>query len=333
MHGVTFIGTGGFATALAIHLARQNIPCTLWGRDDAFCRHLDAARVNDRHLPGVPIPTSIRVTSDFHSALASANLAVAAVPTAYLRNTLIQIAGGFPTHLPVLSLVKGLEVGSMARPSQIISECLGARSVAVLSGPSHAEEVAQGRPTSLVVASDDDELACRVSTIFNTGLIRVYQNRDPIGVELAGALKNVMGIAAGVCDGLGFGDNAKAALLTRGLVEMTRFAVARGASATTFFGLAGVGDLMTTCFSPHGRNRALGQRLAQGMTLEQAQNSTSNVVEGVFTTFSVAEAARRDGIEMPITEGVERILKGEATPQAAVFDLMSRPTRAETFEI
>ena len=333
MPKVTFLGTGGFATALAIHLARQNVDCTLWGRDPAYCHHLDGARVNDRHLPGIPIPASIQITGDIAAALEGATLAVAAVPTAYLRNTLDPIAPAFPAHLPVLSLVKGLEIGTLARPSQIICEGLGPRPVAVLSGPSHAEEVAVGRPTSVVVASTKADLTEQVCGLFNSATFRVYKNDDVIGVELAGALKNIMGIAAGVCDGLGFGDNAKAALLTRGLVEMTRFAVALGASATTFFGLAGIGDLMTTCFSPHGRNRALGVRLAQGLTLEQARNATSNVVEGVFTAFSVAESARVQGIEMPITEAVERTLKGQCTPRAAVVELMSRPTREESFEI
>lgn len=333
MPKVTFLGTGGFSTALAIHLNRNGVDCSLWGRDPAYCRHLDGARVNDRHLPGIPIPASIQITGDIDLALLDSSLAVAAIPTAYLRSTLGPIAPAFPPALPVLSLVKGLEIGTLARPSQIINDCLGTRPVAVLSGPSHAEEVAVGRPTSLVVASNQAFLTELVSNLFNSTTFRVYHNADMIGVELAGALKNVMGIAAGVCDGLGFGDNAKAALLTRGLVEMTRFAVSMGASATTFFGLAGIGDLMTTCFSPHGRNRALGVRLAQGLTLEQARNATSNVVEGVFTAFSVAESARARGIEMPITEAVERTLKGLCTPRTAVFDLMSRPTRAESFEI
>jgi len=330
---VTFLGTGGFATALSIHLSRQNIQTTIWGRDPIYCKHLAAARVNDRHLPGIPIPPEIAITGSIVDAVTNSDLIVVGIPTAYLRPTLESIASYIPSGMPVLSLVKGLEFQTLARPSQIIHQTLGPRPVAVLSGPSHAEELAEGRPTSVVVASDDRALAAMACSIFNSGSLRVYRNEDPIGVELAGALKNIMGIAAGVCDGLGFGDNAKASMLTRGLVEMTRFAVARGAKTTTFFGLAGIGDLMTTCFSPHGRNRALGLRMAQGLTLEQAQNATSNVAEGVFTTFSVANAARSAGIEMPITDAVEKILKGLSTPRSAVVELLSRPSRAESFEI
>lgn len=334
MTNVTFLGSGGFSTALAIHLARQeSARATIWGRDAVFCDRLSAVRVNDRHLPGFPIPDNVRITGDIGTAVAGADLIVASVPTVHLRKTLSSLQGSIPAGLPVLSLVKGLEFGTMARPSRIVAETLGLRQIAILSGPSHAEEVAEGRPTSVVIASDDEPFAEQVRDIFNAGPLRVYVNLDPIGVELAGALKNIMGIAAGICDGLGYGDNAKAALLTRGLVEMVRFAVAHGADPQTFFGLAGVGDLMTTCFSPHGRNRALGERLAQGLSLEQAQAATSNVVEGVFTTASVAEAARKLKIEMPITLGVERILAGEASPREAVMHLLSRPAKAENFEL
>ena len=333
MTNVTFLGSGGFSTALAIHLARHDSArATIWGRDAAFCERLAAVRVNDRHLPGFPIPASVRITSDSHEAVDNAHLIVASVPTVHLRKTLESVRPAIPAGLPLLSLVKGLEIGTLARPSQVAAEVLGDRFLAVLSGPSHAEEVAEGRPTSVVVASGNTPFAETVRSIFNAGPLRVYVNQDPVGVELAGALKNIMGIAAGICDGLGFGDNAKAALLTRGLVEMTRFAVSHGAKPATFFGLAGIGDLMTTCFSPHGRNRALGERLAQGLSVDQAQAATSNVVEGVFTTKSVAAAARAMKIEMPITMAVERILAGEMSPREAVIDLMSRPAKDENFE-
>ncbi len=333
MTNVTFLGSGGFSTALAIHLARHgSAQATIWGRDAAFCERLDAVRVNDRHLPGFPIPASVRITSNIGEAVDHAELIVASVPTVHLRKTLESVRSAIPAGLPMLSLVKGLEIGTLARPSQVAAGVLGGRDLAVLSGPSHAEEVAEGRPTSVVVASDKPAFAETVRSIFNAGPLRVYVNQDPVGVELAGALKNIMGIAAGICDGLGFGDNAKAALLTRGLVEMTRFAVSHGAKPATFFGLAGIGDLMTTCFSPHGRNRALGERLAQGLSVDQAQAATSNVVEGVFTTKSVAAAARALQIEMPITMAVERILAGEMSPREAVIDLMSRPAKDENFE-
>lgn len=329
MQSATFIGSGGFATSLAIHLERQLRRSVIWGRDAAYCQVMAATRINGRHLAGIPIPDSVFITGNIQEALAASELIIAATPTAFLRKTLELIAPHVPPGLPVLSLVKGLELETMYRPTEIITEVLGPRQVAVLSGPSHAEEVAQGRPTSLVIASESVELALAVQQFFGSGSLRLYLNQDPIGVELAGALKNIMGIAAGVCDGLGLGDNAKAALLSRGLVEMTRFAVAQGAQARTFFGLAGVGDLMTTCFSPHGRNRALGRQLAQGLTLDQARGSTANVVEGAFTTFSVAQAARIAGIPMPITDSVEKILTGSMTPRAAVAQLMSRPSGSE----
>jgi glycerol-3-phosphate dehydrogenase (NAD(P)+) len=333
MHHVAFIGTGGFATSLAIHLNRLGRSVCLWGRDAEYCRIMAATRINTRHLPDVPIPADILITGEISLAVAEAELVIAATPTAHLRQTLHQLAGQIPAGIPILSVVKGLEIGTLNRPSEIIRQELGDREVAVLSGPSHAEEVAKGRPTSLVIASQSPSLAGEVQRLFGSRSLRLYLNDDPLGVELAGALKNIMGIAAGVCDGLGLGDNAKAALITRGLVEMTRFAVAQGASFSTFFGLAGVGDLMTTCFSGHGRNRAMGGQLARGMTLEQAQNSTMNVVEGVYTARSVAAAARIQQIEMPITEAVEKIIDGRVSARQAVEELMSRPSGMETYQM
>lgn len=333
MNRVAFIGTGGFATSLAIHLSRLDRSVSVWGRDSEYCRVMAATRINARHLPDVPIPAHVQITADIAEATAGAELIVAATPTAYLRQTLQLIAGKVPGGLPILSVVKGLEVGTLNRPSEIILQELGSREVAVLSGPSHAEEVAHGRPTSLVVASESASLSIEIQRLFASRSLRLYINEDPLGVELAGALKNIMGIAAGVGDGLGLGDNAKAALITRGLVEMTRFAVAQGAAFSTFFGLAGVGDLMTTCFSAHGRNRALGCQLAQGLSLDQAQSSTLNVVEGVFTTRSVAAAARIQNIEMPITEAVEKIIDGRMSAREAVEELMARPSGTESYQL
>jgi glycerol-3-phosphate dehydrogenase (NAD(P)+) len=226
-------------------------------------------------------------------------------------------------------VVKGIEFGTFARPSQIIVDTLGARSVAILSGPSHAEELARGLPASVVVAGNELALCHQVRDLFNRGMFRVYTNPDALGVELAGALKNILGIAAGICEGLGFGDNAKAALLTRGLVEMSRFACGLGASPATFWGLAGVGDVITTCYSPYGRNRALGLKLGQGKTLSEAQAGLCDVVEGVYTTRSVYEQARARSVEMPITEEVHRVLFESKSPQAAVSDLMLRLPKVE----
>src|SRR5262249_19864331 len=207
------------------------------------------------------------------------DLIILAVPTAYLRATLKPLASLVPQGVPALSLVKGLETSTFERPTEIITDTLGERPVAVLSGPSHAEEVARGMPTSLVAASEDLALARWLQQHFRTERFRVYTNLDVVGVELAGALKNVMGIAAGMCDGLGFGDNAKAALLTRGLTEMARFGVAMGAEHQTFWGLAGMGDLITTCFSGHGRNRAVGERLGRGERIADIMAAMEMVAE------------------------------------------------------
>ena len=275
------------------------------------------------------IPQSILLTTEIRDAVAGADLLVAAIPTVHLRPTLQRIASALPKGTPILSLVKGLENHTFRRPTEIAREVLGTHSVAVLSGPSHAEEVARGLPTTLVAASDDLALALWVQQRFSTDRFRVYTNLDLLGVELAAALKNVIGIAAGINDGLGFGDNAKSALLTRGLAEMARFGVALGASAQTFWGLAGMGDLITTCGSKHGRNRAVGERLAKGEKLADIQAGTAMIAEGVFTARSVYEKSTQMGIPMPIATEVYRVLYEAKDPRAAVNDLMLRELCSE----
>jgi glycerol-3-phosphate dehydrogenase (NAD(P)+) len=229
----------------------------------------------------------------------------------------------------VLSLATGLEVDTFSRPTEIIPQVIGERPVATLSGPSHAEEVSRGLPTSVVVASADYELARWVQSHFRGERFRVYTNDDLVGVELGGALKNVIGIAAGISDGLGFGDNTKSALLTRGLAEIARFGVALGAEHETFFGLAGIGDLITTCISRHGRNRAVGERLGKGEKLAAILASMKMVAEGVYTTRSVHDRAARMGIDVPITSEVYRVLYEDKNPLHAVTDLMLRTPRGE----
>jgi glycerol-3-phosphate dehydrogenase (NAD(P)+) len=247
----------------------------------------------------------------------------------YLRETLGRNTGAIKTEQPVVSLSKGLENLTFLRPTEIIQQVLGSTRTAVLSGPSHAEEVSRGLPTTVVVASADLELARWIQERFNTDRFRVYTNADVAGVELAGALKNVIGIAAGISDGLGFGDNAKAALLTRGVVEMARFGVALGAREQTFFGLAGMGDLITTCVSRHGRNRHVGERLAKGEKLPQILATMNMVAEGIYTTRSVHDRASRLGIEMPITTEIYRVLYEDKDPLTAVRDLMLREPTSE----
>ena len=323
------LGSGGWGTAVAVHLAQ--VPghrVRLWSARGATGRELSESRENRRLLPGVSIPPGVMLTTDPAEAVAAADCWVVAVPTAYLRETIGRFAGMRAADVPVVSLTKGIEAQTFRRPSEIIGEVLNTDRVAVLSGPSHAEEVARGMPTSLVVAAADLGLAVWLQERFGTDRFRVYTNADRVGVELAGALKNVIGIAAGICDGLGFGDNAKAALLTRGLVEMTRFGVAHGAEPATFTGLAGVGDLITTCFSPHGRNRRVGDRLGRGEP-RAAVLAGPQVAEGVYTSRSVFERARRMDLAAPIMTAVYRVLYEDRPPLAAVQELMTRPPTHE----
>lgn len=329
MKRVAILGAGGMGTALALLFGRRGARVQLWARDADRAAEMARTRVNARHLPGVEIPGSIAVTANACDATEGADLLVAAVPSAYLRDTLAPLLERVPPGIPALSVVKGIEVGTLARPSRIIVEALGPRPVAILSGPSHAEEIAAGLPASVVVAGADEGLNARVVDALNGGAFRVYTNPDAVGVELAGALKNVLGIAAGICDGLGFGDNAKAALITRGLAEMARFAVDQGGHAATFAGLAGIGDVVTTCYSPFGRNRSLGEALGRGLALGEALARTANVAEGVPTARGLHQWAEARGVAMPIAAEVYRILFEGKAPRLAVTDLMDRLPREE----
>lgn len=319
------IGSGAWGTAVAMLLAaKPEHEVTLWSYRPELTEELRRTRENARVLPGVRIPEPIRFESDLAAATEAADLWIAAVPTVYLRATLQKQAARPRPQTPVLSLCKGVENETFQRPTQILRETLGVSRVAALCGPSHAEEVARGMPASVVVASDDIELAEWVQGTLCSDRFRVYTNTDLVGVEYAAALKNVIAIAAGICDGLKFGDNAKAALLTRGLVEMARYGVAHGAREETFHGLAGMGDLITTCMSKHGRNRRVGERLAAGEKLADILNSTEMVAEGVYTTRSVFNESHRIGIELPIVDQVYHVLYEAKSPRSAVEDLMQR---------
>ncbi len=323
------LGSGGWGTAIALLLAQKpENRVRLWCAREESGAELRSTRQNSRQLPGIPIPDSIGLSTDPAEAVRDADSWVVAVPTIYLRAVLERFRGLVREPVSVVSLTKGIESATFQRPTEVISEILGIDRVAVLSGPSHAEEVARGMPTSVVAAAGDVALAGWVQDQFGGERFRVYTNTDVIGVELAGALKNVIGVAAGVCDGLGLGDNAKAAMLTRGLVEMRRFGVAHGADPATFGGLAGVGDLITTCFSPHGRNRRVGERVAKGEPVALV-TSGPQVAEGVNTAKSVHERAVRTGLDVPIMTAVFEILHESKPPAAAVHDLMSRRQRGE----
>jgi glycerol-3-phosphate dehydrogenase (NAD(P)+) len=330
MKRIAILGAGGMGTALALLLGRSGAEVRIWSRDREHAENFARTRVNDRHLPGVVVPESVRITAERRVAAEGAELLVAAIPTQYLRTALESLAGALPGGVPALSVVKGIEFGTFARPSQIIGETLGARPVAVLSGPSHAEELARGLPASVVVSSADQIVAAQVRDLLSHQAFRVYTSTDTLGVELAGALKNILGIAAGICDGLAFGDNAKAALLTRGLVEISRLGVNLGARFDTFYGLAGVGDVVTTCYSPYGRNRSVGERIGRGERIDHILAGMVNVAEGVPTTRSVHSLAVERRVEMPITAELYRVLFEGKSPRAAVVDLMIRMPKDES---
>lgn len=327
---ITILGSGAWATACALLLCeREDQQVTLWCRDPANAATMNRDRTNARLLPGVRFPERLVVTGDIRVAASGADYVVVAVPTKYLRATLSPLAAAVPKGVTAISVVKGIENRTLERPTEIIRECLPVGDVAVLSGPSHAEEVANRLPASVVAAAANPDLARRVQEMFTTDRFRVYSNSDLLGVELAGALKNVIGIAAGICAGLGFGDNAVSALMTRGIVEITRFGVALGADSATFAGLAGIGDLITTCISPHGRNRGVGERIGRGETLDAILSSMPSVAEGVNTAASVHDLARQKGIEMPICEQVYHVLFEGRSPLDATNALMMRPPREE----
>jgi glycerol-3-phosphate dehydrogenase (NAD(P)+) len=329
MRRVAILGAGGMGTALALLIGKAGGSATLWCRDRDHASDMAAARMNARHLPQVAIPPEIGITPSASEALCHADLIIAAIPTSYLRESLARIAACVPAGVPVLSVVKGIEQETFARPSQIIKSTIGSRPVSVLSGPSHAEELARELPASVVISGESDVLNERIRDLVSNPTFRVYTSSDALGVELAGALKNILGIAAGICDGLGFGDNAKAALLTRGLVEIGRLGVNLGGKRETFYGLAGVGDVVTTCYSPYGRNRSLGERIGRGETLAQILSEMVNVAEGVPTTRSVYSLARQRGVEMPITSELHQVLFESKPPRSAVVDLMVRSPKVE----
>jgi len=327
---ITVLGGGAMGTACAIVLAEKSgQDVTVWSRNPDYADQMSRDRENTRLLPGIPIPAAVTMTSDLSSAVENTDLMVAAIPTAFLRQALSSHRERLPSGVPVVSVIKGLENATFLRPSEIVKEILNTPLVAVLAGPSHAEEIARRQPASLVVAASDRSFAKHVQDVFSTDRFRVYTNDDVIGVELGGALKNVLAIAVGICDGMNLGDNAKAALMTRGLVELTRFGTSFGASSSTLFGLAGIGDLITTCVSGFSRNRSVGVRLGRGESLNDILDSMSAVAEGVPTTRSVYELARNSGVEMPITREVYAVLFEGRSPESATDSLMGRPPRGE----
>jgi glycerol-3-phosphate dehydrogenase (NAD(P)+) len=324
------LGSGSWGTALAILLQRGGVDTCLWSASLERDTTLRADRENKRYLPGIRFPDGLRLSADPPTAVQHAQVVISVVPTQYLRNVAERFEEWLPSSIPVVSATKGLEIETLKRPTEILEEVLGSRGLCVLTGPSHAEEVARDLPASVVAASEDPHLARSVQATFRSDGLRVYTSSDALGAELAGALKNVIAIAAGISDGLRLGDNAKAALLTRGMAEMARFGAARSALPETFFGLAGIGDLMTTCYSRHSRNRAVGERIGRGEKLVDILRGMSMVAEGIWTTKALfGPEAELGAVEMPIAAEVHAILFEGKDPRSAVLDLMRREPRDE----
>ncbi len=323
---VTVFGAGAWGTALALVLHQNGHRLTIWGHDP---RHLEAiarSRRNEPFLPGVELPEDWLFEPSASAAAASAELALMVVPSKAFRTVAEHLR---QTSCPVVTATKGVELNTGLTMGGILKECLPGRAVAALTGPSLAPEVARGIPTAVVAASDDLPTAELVQAAFHRPSFRVYRISDRLGAEMGGALKNVIAIAAGVCDGLGFGDNSKAALVTRGQAEMRRLGVACGAKAETFTGLSGLGDLTVTCFSKLSRNRTLGERLGRGETLEQITASTASIAEGVPTARSSLLLAQRLGVDVPIIREVHAMLFEGKDVRQGVRDLLSRDLKAE----
>lgn len=327
---VTIIGDGGMGSVCAMLLCENGVRTTLWGYDPAYLAQIAQKRENVRFLPGYAMPDALRYEADDERAFDGAELIVSAVPCQFLRKTWPRLAAYAPAGVPVVSVTKGIEIGSLRRPTEVLREVLGdGRAYAVLSGPTIADEVAQRLPATATAACEDLDTAQAIQQTFNTAMFRVYTNDDVAGVELAGAMKNVIAIAAGTIDGIRAGDNAKAALLCRGLAEIERLGAAMGANEKTFTGLSGLGDLVTTCISPMGRNRSFGERLGKGMNAAEALAATQSVVEGAATCGAVLELARRYGVEMPITEAIDAVIQGHKDIRTAIADLMGRQLKGE----
>lgn len=328
---VCVIGNGGWGTALSLLLLQNGHSVTLWGHSQEELDEMRACGENKPYLPGVPIPETLRTESDHAKAVVGANLVVLAMPSHFYQAVCERFRGLIPADAMVVSVAKGFCEQTGERLSVTATKALGVAEVAALSGPSHAEEVGRGIPTAVVVASADPALGLAVQSVFSGPRFRVYTSNDPVGVELGGAIKNVLALAVGMSDGLGFGDNSRAALITRGLAEMARFGSAAGGRPETFAGLSGIGDLVVTCTSRHSRNRGVGERLGRGETPEQILSGMKQVAEGVWNCKLVCALAARLGVEMPICQGVQAVLAGKLAPRDAVGYLMSRDSKQETF--
>lgn len=324
------LGAGSWGTALAIQLARVALPTLLWGRDPTHLAELQRDRRNARYLPDAPFPEQLRIEPDLKTALQASRDVIVAVPSHALRRMLEEIAAHLLPDARVAWATKGFEVSTGLLPHQVAREVLGETvPTAVISGPTFAKEVGAGLPTAMTIAASDPGYAAELAQRFSGQNFRAYTSTDITGVEVGGAIKNVMAIGAGISDGLGFGANTRIALIARGLVEMTRLGVALGAKKETFMGLAGLGDLVLTCTDNQSRNRRFGLALASGEKVDAAQKTIGQVVEGVLAADAVRTVAQRAGVEMPICEQVYRVVYTGVAPKDAVKELMSRALKPE----
>jgi glycerol-3-phosphate dehydrogenase (NAD(P)+) len=331
---VTILGDGAMATVCSILLTSGGHEVCMWGAFEESIERLIQNREQSRLLPGVKVPATVRLTANDAECFENCTMILSAIPSQYMRDVWKRLMPHVPKDVPIVSVAKGIENQTLLRPTQIIQSVLEnvdshVNPLMALSGPNIAAELARYLPGTAVVACEDQRLAQRVQDVFSTQWFRVYTNSDIIGVELAGASKNVIAIAAGILDGLAAGNNAKAALVTRGLVEITRMGVAMGAQEATFQGLAGLGDLITTCVSSQSRNRTVGEQIGKGRKLDDILGAMDSVAEGVPTTRSVRELARRFNVEMPITESVYQVLFEAKDVLHAISDLMSRSPKPE----
>ena len=327
---ISVLGDGGWGTTLSILLHTKGFQVKLWGAFSNYIDYLKKKRINSRFLPGIKIPRGLEITANLKDATEAEDLIVLAIPSQHLRRILKRLKKyNIDKKTAFLSVTKGIEINSLMRMSKVIEEELGNVRLAVLSGPTIAYEVARKIPTTAVIASSDKRLRQKLADVFSSDYLRVYTNSDVIGVELGGALKNIIAIACGISDGLGFGTNTKAALLSRGLAEISRLGIKLGARQATFSGISGLGDLVTTCVSPFSRNRSLGEEIAKGKSLKEVVRSMQMVAEGVPTVKAAYQLSRKYKVKMPITCEIYYVLYKNKSPRQAVKDLMTRELKEE----
>lgn len=329
MSGITFVGGGSFGTALSVMLSKNGHDIVIWDRKQATIDDINIKRENEKYLPKIEIPSKVRAVNDLEKAISCSKYIVLSVPSHVIREISSKISPFLKKNQIIVNLAKGIEERSKKRLSEVIKEEIPENPIAILSGPSHAEEIALDIPTTLVVSAINMEYAKEVQDVFMTGTLRIYTNSDIIGIEIGGAVKNIIALAAGICDGIGYGDNTKAALMTRGMSEMVKIGTALGGNPHTFYGLTGMGDLIVTCTSMYSRNRRAGILIGKGMSKEKACSEIGMVVEGVKACEAFYELSRSEGIVMPITEALYNVLFSGKNPENEVKALMLRDKKSE----